>query len=155
MGSVSGGGAVTREEMYGVAWGLMQGLKGGGGRGGFGEKGEFHPDLDERQFRRVDKYKGEMGKFTGWIYEILTSIGVLNSKLQKEIAELLKTYHEEDREYKDFDMEAEEEIEKDTAALAQATEVRNKESAEFSAEEKDMMATVESLKGAVRVHAHA
>ena len=88
---------VTREEIYGVVWGLTQGLKGGKGKGGVGDGGEYHPDLDERQFRRVDKFKGDKDKFKGWIYEILTAIGVINARLQREIKELMKGYREEDK----------------------------------------------------------
>ena len=70
----SNGAGVTREEVYGMVWGLAQGFKvGGRGKGGNGDGGEYHPDLDERQFRRVDKFKGESGKFKGRIYEVSTS----------------------------------------------------------------------------------
>ena len=48
--------------------------------------------------------------YKGWIYEVLTGIGVINSKLQREIEELMRKYREEELEYKDFDMDDEEEI---------------------------------------------
>ena len=64
MGQMNGGG-MTREEVYGLAWGLMQGLQGwkGNGKGGMGKGGEYHPDLDEKHFRRVDKFKGDKEKY--------------------------------------------------------------------------------------------
>ena len=105
----NGGNGVTREELYGAVWGLTQGWKGGKGNGN-GDGNEFHLDLDERQFRRVDKYRGEKDKFKGWLYEIFTGIGVLNTKLQREVKELMKTYREEDKSYREFDMEEEEEV---------------------------------------------
>merc|ERR1719160_886803 len=43
----------------------------------------------------------------------------------------------------------EKEVEKNTEAVATATELRDKELAEFNAEEKESLATITSLKGAV------
>ena len=99
------GAGVTREEIYGFVMGLSQGRGGGRGKGVNGR--EYFQDLDERQFRRVDKFKGDKELYKGWMYEVLTGIGVINSKLQLEIEELMKKYREEELEYKDFDMEEE------------------------------------------------
>ena len=93
--------------MYGFVMGLAQSYKGsdkGKGVGG----GEIFQDLDERQFRRVEQFKGDKELYKGWIYEVLTGIGVINSRLQREIEELMKKYREEELKYKDFDMDEEE-----------------------------------------------
>ena len=50
------GAEVAREEIYR----LTHGQKGGKGKGGGGM--EYFPDLDERQFRRGDKLKGESSR---------------------------------------------------------------------------------------------
>ena len=63
--------------------GLTQGFQGGKGKGG-GEGYVYHPDLDERQFRRVEKFRGDKDKFKSWLYEVVTAIGVVNNKLQRE-----------------------------------------------------------------------
>ena len=98
IGSANGGG-VTREEVYSLAWGLMQGMQGfkGNGKGGVGKSGEYYQDLDEKHFRRVDKFKGDKDRYKSWMYEVLTAIGVVNTRLQKELKELMKGYREQDK----------------------------------------------------------
>jgi hypothetical protein len=44
--------------------------------------------------------------------EVLTAVGVINTRLQKEIKELMEGYREEDKGYGEFDMEGDEEMDK-------------------------------------------
>ena len=44
------------------------------------------------------------------MYEVLTAIGVVNTRLQKEVKDLMRGYREQDKGYNDFDMEEEEEV---------------------------------------------
>ena len=99
-GGAGGGQGVTWDQMYGFVMGLAQSYKGGGGQGKGTEKGGKWQELDERQFRRVDKFKGEKDKYKSWLYEVLTGIGRVNSQLQTDLKELLKTYREEELEFK-------------------------------------------------------
>ena len=94
----SGGGGVTKEEMYAFVMGVAASYKGGKGKGGgSGGKGVGHwQELDERQFRRVDKFKGEKDKYKSWLYEVLTGVGRVNPELGREVKDLLKKYREED-----------------------------------------------------------
>ena len=59
-GMPTGNGGVTREEMYVFVMGFAANYKAGGkgkGGGGGSKGGGQWQDLDERQFRRVDKFK--------------------------------------------------------------------------------------------------
>ena len=56
------------------------------------------PDLHEKHFRRIDKWNADRTRFRGWWYEVATAIEGINSKLNKDIKELRKTWQEEDRE---------------------------------------------------------
>ena len=77
-----------------------------------GKGGEYHPDLDEKHFRRVDKFKGDKDKYKSWMYEVLTAIGVVDTKLQKDLKTLMKGYREEDKGFGEFDIEEEDEVDK-------------------------------------------
>ena len=46
------------------------------------------------------------------MYEVLTAMGVVNTRLQKEVKELMRGYREQDKGYGDFDMEEEEEVDR-------------------------------------------
>ena len=106
---------MTWEQMHAFVMGIASQYKGGKGKGGSaGGKGSgYWQELDERQFRRVDKFKGDKDKYKSWLYEVQTGVGRVNPELGKELKELLKKYREEELEYKDFDMENEEDMDPD------------------------------------------
>ena len=81
---------MTWEQMYAFVMGIAANYRGGKGKGGGSKGGGQWQDLDERQFRRVDKFKGEKDKYKSWLYEVLTGVGRINPELGKEIKELLK-----------------------------------------------------------------
>ena len=49
--------------------GALAGHKAGGG---------VHGHLDERHFRRMEKYNGEAGKFREWTFQLMTAVGGVN-----------------------------------------------------------------------------
>jgi hypothetical protein len=86
----------------------MQGWKGGGKGDGNGKGGEYYPNLDEKHFRRVDKFKGDKDKYKSWMYEVLTAIGVVDTRLQKELKVLMKGFREQEKGFGDFDVDEDE-----------------------------------------------
>ena len=45
--------------------------------------------LDEKYFRRVDKFDGDLSKFRGWLFDFLVAIGQVDHYLVIEIKKLL------------------------------------------------------------------
>ena len=70
-------------------WMRMQGEMGssGGGIGGRGERPQVH--LDEKYFRRVDKFDGDPSKYRGWIFELVVALGQVDGDLQKVVERLV------------------------------------------------------------------
>ena len=54
-----------------------------------GDMSKHHVILDEKYFRRVDKFDGDLSKFRGWLFDLLVSIGQVDSELAKELKVLL------------------------------------------------------------------
>ena len=76
----------------------MTGAQGGRGVGGKGNGMGFDEGrgmgkrviLDQKYFQRVDKFEGNPAKFKSWIFDLLTSIGSIDSDLAKDLRKLLK-----------------------------------------------------------------
>ena len=46
--------------------------------------------LDEKYFRRVDKFDGDLSKFRGWLFDLLVAIGQIDRDLAVELKTMLK-----------------------------------------------------------------
>ena len=51
--------------------------------------------LEEKYFRRVEKFDGEPTKFRGWIFNLLVSIGQVDEQLGKELKLVFSKGHDE------------------------------------------------------------
>jgi hypothetical protein len=45
--------------------------------------------LDEKYFRRVDKFDGDVTKFRGWMFDLMVAIGQVDNELAKEVKGIL------------------------------------------------------------------
>ena len=45
--------------------------------------------LDEKYFRRIDKFEGDFGKFRGWLFDLLVAVGQVDDRLGKEIKNII------------------------------------------------------------------
>jgi hypothetical protein len=45
--------------------------------------------LDERNFRRMDKFDSDVGKYRGWRFDLLVGIGQVDDRLGREIKKML------------------------------------------------------------------
>ena len=54
-----------------------------------GEK-SWRPALDEKYFRRMDKFKGDVGKFGSWLFDHEVALGSIDSDLGIAINSLLR-----------------------------------------------------------------
>ena len=61
--------------------------QGEGASGGRGDRQHVH--LDEKYFRRVDKFDGDPNKYRGWIFELVVALGQVDGDLQKVIEKLV------------------------------------------------------------------
>jgi hypothetical protein len=48
------------------------------------------PALDEKHFRRMDKFEGDVGKFRSWIFDLEVALGSIDSELGKVVKALLR-----------------------------------------------------------------
>ena len=46
--------------------------------------------LDEKYFRRIERFDGDITKFRGWMFDLLVAIGQVNEGLGKDLEELLR-----------------------------------------------------------------
>ena len=46
--------------------------------------------LDEKYFRRVEKFDGDPSKYRGWIFELVVALGQVDGGLQKEVEKMVK-----------------------------------------------------------------
>ena len=51
--------------------------------------------LDEKYFRRMEKFGGDASVFRGWLFDLLVAIGQIDSILQRELKDMLKLEFEE------------------------------------------------------------
>ena len=66
---------------------MSGGAGGGGGPGGFrGSK----VVLDERNFRRVDRFEGDSHKFRGWIFDLTVALGQVDHELSRQLEGMIK-----------------------------------------------------------------
>ena len=56
-----------------------------------GEKGN-QVVLDEKFFRRMDKFDGDLGKFRAWIFDLEVALGSIDSELGKTVRALLREH---------------------------------------------------------------
>ena len=54
------------------------------------------PILDERHFRRVDKFGGIAGKFKSWVFDVLVGVGMASGDLQRAIKDLMARERDQD-----------------------------------------------------------
>ena len=52
--------------------------------------------LEEKYFRRMDKFEGDMAKFRGWVFDLGVAIGGVDEKLSKTL-ERLGRYEDKDK----------------------------------------------------------
>jgi hypothetical protein len=45
--------------------------------------------LDEKYFRRVDKFEGDVTRFRGWMFDVMVAIGQVDNELAKELKGVL------------------------------------------------------------------
>ena len=45
--------------------------------------------LDERYFRRMDKFEGDVQKFREWLFDLMVALGSVDKDLAKELKGLL------------------------------------------------------------------
>ena len=45
--------------------------------------------LDEKYFRRVEKFDGELDKYRGWIFDIVVALAQVDGELSKEVEKLV------------------------------------------------------------------
>ena len=60
-----------------------------------GAQGGFYGDhqrvaLDEKYFRRIDQFEGDVMKYKGWRFDVLVAIGQIDRKLAEELGLLVK-----------------------------------------------------------------
>ncbi len=48
--------------------------------------------LDEKHFRRMDKFEGDVGKFRSWIFDLEVALGSIDSELGKTVKALLREH---------------------------------------------------------------
>ena len=57
-----------------------------GGSGDVRKPGRnFRDRLEEKHFRRVEKFVGDSGKFRGWLFDVLVGVGMVNRDLQEMV----------------------------------------------------------------------
>ena len=62
--------------------------RGRGSPDGFGR--DYRLTLDERHFRRVDRYSGDSSKFRGWYFDLLVAIGQIDRDLRNNVETLVR-----------------------------------------------------------------
>ena len=45
--------------------------------------------LDEKYFRRIEKFDGDVNKFRGWMFDLLVALGTIDKDLSRELKSLL------------------------------------------------------------------
>ena len=66
----------------------MEQIMGGVQRRFYGERQRV--TLEEKYFRRIDKFDGDVKKFPGWRFDVLVAIGQVDKELASELGSLLK-----------------------------------------------------------------
>ena len=72
--------------------GPCMGCEGGYCGGGYPQGGNARQPkvlLDEKDFRRVDKFDGEPAKFRGWLFDVFTALNHIDSLLAADLHGLL------------------------------------------------------------------
>ena len=70
-------------------WMRMRGETGFLGEGASGRTERPQVHLDEKYFRRVDKFDGDPSKYRGWIFELVVALGQVDGDLQKVVERLV------------------------------------------------------------------
>ena len=66
-------------------WHQGKGAREEGGKGGHGRV-----VLDEKYFRRCDKFDGTPAKFKSWVFDLITAVGSVDQSLAGDLRGLLK-----------------------------------------------------------------
>ena len=63
---------------------------------GYSSKKEGHKGnrvvLEEKYFRRMDKFDGDLGNFRAWIFDLEVTLGSIDSELDKTVGALVREH---------------------------------------------------------------
>ena len=59
-------------------------------------QGNHRVVLEEKHFRRVDKFDGDMAKFRGWVFDLTVAIGQIDKVLCRDLKDVLSVKREEE-----------------------------------------------------------
>ena len=62
--------------------------EGGRGSAGFGHENN-RMVLDEKYFRRVERFEGDVSKFRGWLFDLMVPLGQVDQDLGREVQRVL------------------------------------------------------------------
>merc|ERR1719145_400039 len=115
---------------------------------------EMLSDLQAKVISEGEESHAVFAKFSEWCEDQARELGFSIKTAQGEIADLKATIEKEASNIEGYEAKIEElaaELALDEADLKAATEIRSKEEADFSAEEKELMEVIDTLKRATAI----